>query len=183
MHFCSNKLNRLLYLNLEDTKPTQQNVSSHLRNPILKNAYVRRTPLLKTPDKGAMTAMAEAFPKWGGRKPMTRFSSSTTKDGSGVARNFKRGGGAYFLIFPSVFFAAELGLIWSWLKKQESSRGVRGHAPPGNFWKFTCCNSYFSAFCIIFRQIVFKFFDPNFECFAKYDALCSHIFNYACLRC
>ena len=29
---------------------------------------------------------------------------------------------------------------------------------------------------------MFKFFDPNFECFAKYDAFCSHIFSYACLR-
>ena len=36
--------------------------------------------------------MAEAFLKWGGPKPMTIFSSSTTKDGSGVASNFKRGG-------------------------------------------------------------------------------------------
>ena len=25
-------------------------------------------------------------------------------------------------------------------------------------------------------------FDPNSECFAKYDAFCSHIFDYACLR-
>ena len=29
---------------------------------------------------------------------------------------------------------------------------------------------------------MFKFFDPNSECFAKYDALCSHSVNYACLR-
>ena len=27
-----------------------------------------------------------------------------------------------------------------------------------------------------------KIFDPNSECFAKYDAFCSHIFDYACLR-
>ena len=38
---------------------------------------------------------------------MTRFSSSTTKDGSGVARNLKRGGDN-FHIFSSVFFSAEL---------------------------------------------------------------------------
>ena len=36
-------------------------------------------------------AMAEAFLKWGGPKPMTRFSSPTTRAGSGVARNIKRG--------------------------------------------------------------------------------------------
>ena len=29
---------------------------------------------------------------------------------------------------------------------------------------------------------MFKFFDPNSGCFAKYDAFCSHIFNYAYLR-
>ena len=45
--------------------------------------------------------------KVGGPKPMTRFSSSTTKDGSGVARNYKRGG-HNFHIFSSVFFSAEL---------------------------------------------------------------------------
>ena len=28
---------------------------------------------------------------------------------------------------------------------------------------------------------MFKFFDRNSGCFAKYDAFCSHIFNYACL--
>ena len=32
------------------------------------------------------------------------------------------------------------------------------------------------------RQILLKFFDPNSECFAKYDTFCSHIFDYACLR-
>ena len=29
---------------------------------------------------------------------------------------------------------------------------------------------------------MFKLFDPNSECFAKYDAFCSQIFKYACLR-
>ena len=27
-----------------------------------------------------------------------------------------------------------------------------------------------------------NFFYPNSECFAQYDAFCSHIFDYACLR-
>ena len=50
------------------------------------------------------------------------------------------------------------------------------------FGKFTCCNGYFSASKIIFMQILFNFFDANSECFAKYDAVCLHIFNYACVR-
>ena len=40
----------------------------------------------------------------GGPKPMTRFSSSTTKDGIGVARNFKRGGGIISTFFSAYFF-------------------------------------------------------------------------------
>ena len=32
------------------------------------------------------------------------------------------------------------------------------------------------------RQILFIFLAPNFECFTKYDAFCSHSFDYACLR-
>ena len=39
-----------------------------------------------------------------------------------------------------------------------------------------------NAFSIILRQILFKFFDPDSECFAKYDAFSAHIFDYACLR-
>ena len=34
----------------------------------------------------------------------------------------------------------------------------------------------------IFKQIWFEYFDSNPECFANYDAFCSHIFGYACLR-
>ena len=29
---------------------------------------------------------------------------------------------------------------------------------------------------------MFKFSRPNYKCFAKYDAFCAHIFDYACLR-
>ena len=35
---------------------------------------------------------------------------------------------------------------------------------------------------VIFRPILFKLFDPNSECFTSYDAFCSYIFDYACLR-
>ena len=58
--------------------------------------------------------------------------------------------------------------------------GGPGACSPG---KFTGCNGYFSAFWIIFRKTLFKFFDPNSKCFAKYNAFCSHIFDYACSRC
>ena len=40
----------------------------------------------------------------------------------------------------------------------------------------------FSAFLTNFTQLLFRFFDPNFECSAVDDAFCSHIFDYACLR-
>ena len=60
---------------------------------------------------------------------MTRFSSPrpTTRADSGVARHFKGGGG---INFQRIFFGrTNLELI----KKQESLRGVRGHAPPEKF--------------------------------------------------
>ena len=42
------------------------------------------------------------------------------------------------------------------------------------------------AISVLFEQFsnrfCYIFFDPNFECFAKYDAFCLHIFDYACLR-
>ena len=93
----------------------------------------------------------------------------------GGARNFYGGGGGGIIstFSWSAFFSAEQ--IWNWFKNKKSSKGVREHVPPDIFWKFTCCNGYFSAFWIIFRQIWYKFF----ECFAKYDAFCSHIIDYA----
>ena len=49
----------------------------------------------------SMAAMAEAFLKWGGPKPMTIISSPTTRAGSGVARHFKGGEG---INFQRIFF-------------------------------------------------------------------------------
>ena len=49
-------------------------------------------------------AMAEAFLKWEGPKPMTRFSLVTIRAGSGVARNCKRGQGIISTFFPASFF-------------------------------------------------------------------------------
>ena len=79
------------------------------------------------------------------------------------------------MIFQRIFF---------WLNKFEADWETRKAL--GGFggmlsWKFTCCNGYFNAFWITFRQILFQFFDLNSECFAKYDAFRLHIFDYACL--
>ena len=62
-----------------------------------------------------------------GPKPMTRFSSSTTKAGSGVAKILKEGGGiiSTFLVKHIFFSRTNLKLI----KKQEKLLGVRGMLP------------------------------------------------------
>ena len=55
-----------------------------------------------------------------------------------------------------------------------------------NFEILHAVNGYFSAFSTFLRQILLKFFDPTaaseWSYFTKYDALCSHIFDYAYLR-
>ena len=38
------------------------------------------------------------------------------------------------------------------------------------------------AILVLFESFSGKLFDPNSECFVKYDAFCLHIFDYACLR-
>ena len=63
---------------------------------------------------------------------MTRFSSSTTKDGSGVARNFKTGGGGHnFHIFSSVIFFGRTNLKLT--KKPGKFQGSLKACSP---WKF-----------------------------------------------
>ena len=125
--------------------------------------------------------MAEAFLKWAGPKPMNRFSSPTTRGGSGVARNFKRGRVGIISTFfvKRIFFGrTNLKLI----KKQEKLSGGSGGMLPRNIFENLHAATAILVPFKIFRQIVFKFFDLNSECFAKYDTFCSHIFNYACLR-
>ena len=56
--------------------------------------------------------------------------------------------------------------------------GVRGYAPARNFEILHAV----MAILVLFKQTLFKFFDPNSEYFTKYDGFCLHIFNYACLR-
>ena len=68
----------------------------------------------------------------GGAKPMTRFSSLTTKGGSGVARNFKREGHNFHNFCQAYFFGrTNLKLI----KKQEKLQEGPGACSPGNFSK------------------------------------------------
>ena len=38
------------------------------------------------------------------------------------------------------------------------------------------------AILALFEQFLGKFFVPKFECFTKYDAFCSYIFDYVCLE-
>ena len=77
-----------------------------------------------------LPAMAEAFLKWSSPTPMTRFSSPTTRAGSGAARNIKKGRDIISTFFPAYFFGTtNLKLI----KKQEKFKGVWGHALPENF--------------------------------------------------
>ena len=59
------------------------------------------------------------------------------------------------------------------IEKQEKLLGVRGHATPEYFKNFFRAN---------FQANFVKFLDTNSECFTKYDAFRSHIFDYACLR-
>ena len=63
------------------------------------------------------------------------------------------------------------------IETQKRLLGGPAACSPGKFLKFTCCNGYFSASLIIFTQILLKFLDRNSECFAKYDAFCSHVFD------
>ena len=94
--------------------------------------------------------------------------------------NFFQGRHQIFVtFFQAQFFLAEL--IISNLSKKRT-RGVRGHAPRKNFWKFVCCDGHFNAFWTIFRQSLFIFLASVFECFTKYDVFRWHSFDYACLK-
>ena len=73
-------------------------------------------------------------------------------------------------------------IILKHVENKKGWRGIRGHAPPENFWNFTFCYGHFCAFWTSFRLILLKVFAPNSECCTKYDALYSCIFHYACLR-
>ena len=64
---------------------------------------------------------------------MTRFSSLTTRGGSGVARNCKREGGHNFHFFSSVFFFNRTNL--KLIKKQEKLSGGPGTCSPEKILK------------------------------------------------
>ena len=46
--------------------------------------------------------------------------------------------------------------------------------PPETILKIYMLEWLFQCFLNSFTQILFKLFDHNSECFAKYDAFCSH---------
>ena len=83
----------------------------------------------------------------------------------GVFRNFFSEGAPIFDILSSVFLKH--------IGNKKGSVGVRGHAPPKIFKKFTYCSGHFSPFWTFFWQILFQFFVPKSECFTKYDAVCT----------
>ena len=74
--------------------------------------------------------MAEAFLKWADPKPMTRFSSLTTRAGRRVARNCNKREGIIYTFFQRLFFnKTNLKLI----KKQEKLSGGPRACSPGKF--------------------------------------------------
>ena len=79
--------------------------------------------------------MGEAFLKCVGEgpKPMTRFSSLTTRAGSGLARNCKRGEGIISTFFPALFFFNKTNS--KLIKKQEKLSGGPGACSSGKFLK------------------------------------------------
>ena len=114
-------------------------------------------------------------PETGVNKPFQNVSCQ------GRIQNFFQGESTKFChFFKRNFFSAEL--ILSNLSNKNDSMGVQGHVSPENFCKFAYCNGHFRAFRTIFRQSLFIFLAPNFECFIKYDAFCKYSFDYACLR-
>ena len=118
-------------------------------------------------------------------KNNNKYTHACKHKRSGVAKIFKRGearerGVIISTFFSRVFFFGRTHL--ELIEKHEKLRRGLGACPPEKLRKFTCCNGYFGAFWILFRQILFEFFDLNSEWFAKYDEFCSHIFDYACLR-
>ena len=76
--------------------------------------------------------------------------------------------------FRLSYFKANCGI--------KTALGGPKHALPKSFWKFAYCNGYCSAFWSILRHTLFNFFLLILMCFIKYDAFCSHISIYACLR-
>ena len=53
--------------------------------------------------------------------------------------------------------------------------------PRKNFKNLHAVMAILVFFELFSGKFCLKFFDPNSECFAKYDAICSHIFDYALL--
>ena len=97
---------------------------------------------------------------------------------SGVARNFKRG--AKFSRFLGVFLRHNKSKADRETRKALGGSG--GTLPWKKFENLQAVLAILVLFLITFSKTLFKIFNPNSECFATYNAPCSHIFDYARLR-
>ena len=96
----------------------------------------------------------------------------------GHVQNFFQEGGTNFRHFSSVIFST--GLILSNLNNKNDSRGVR-RLPREIVTNLQTAMAILVIFEQFLRKVCHIFLAPNFECFFKYDAFCSHSFDYACL--
>ena len=67
------------------------------------------------------------------------------------------------------------------MKMKKALGGSGGMLPQKIFENLHTIVAILVLFETIFRQILFQFFAPKSECFTKYDAFCSCIFDHACL--
>ena len=120
-----------------------------------------------------LTKYKDVRPKKGVRSPLKMFSCLQR-----VQEIFSSRGHSNLPYFQACFF---FRIILTYIEYKKSSRGGSGACSPGKFLKIYILQCHFSTFGTIFRQILYKFFASKSECFTKYDAFCSYIFDYACL--
>ena len=89
--------------------------------------------------------------------------------------NFFKEGAPKFAIFLSIFFLAESFSILIIKKALGGSGGMLPRKLFENLHTVVAILALFEQFLV-----KFKFFAPKSECFTKFDAFCSYIFEYAC---
>ena len=124
--------------------------------------------------------MAEAFPNWGGGGKTNEQILFTYNQGRQWRREkFKKGGESII----STFFVKRIFFGRTTMKLiKKSSWGSGGMLPRKIFQNLHAVTAIFVLFNQFSGKFCLKFFEPNSECFAKYDTICSHIFDYVCLR-
>ena len=85
-----------------------------------------------------------------------------------------------FVTFSSAFFPAEL--IISNLSNKRTLGGSWAMLPRKNFENLQTLITILVLFEQFSGKVLFIFLASIFECFTKFDVLCSHSFDYACLR-